>query len=645
LLALISLVALAEPSPARLCADAAAGTEIEVCLRLAAEHPDAIDEIRAALVAHVDRTEADDRQLLEHLLALTGPRGAEAAAALADLGDPRAVPALLQAARSREGPVAGASTRALARWPEVWPVLGRWLVDPEVPEAVQEAARSALIAADDPRASALVDQAARRRDGRGEFWLATGAGAGLGYAMAAASWFGRTELWPVGAITGATAGASFGWVYGRAWPMDEGDAAFLAISGAGGAAAGAMIGAGLAEADGAAAGGLVGEAVGFGAAALLRVPHRGTAADTVEAAAFAALAAGATEGILRASGAAEPRVLYDGAVLGGALVLGHAVAPRVALGREDAGLVATTVTAGVAAGLLWPGAGDERVPLTLGAGAAGGALGLALAGPIDWPGDVWSAALTGGGLGAAIGGGAGLLGAPEDPRAAGAAAMALGAAGAGLGGWVGHVDPDPIDDRDVVLGVAATGWAGAQAAALGTALGARDEQVAGAVLLASGVAGLGAASLNLELDVPVPHTLSASSIGLWGAYAGGALGDVAGVDPRLTGVVGANLGLFTGGVLVSDVIGVPPLVIGIADAGGVLGASAAGVVSGWFSEDVDAVVLASLGGAAVGAAGGAALGTAWHRSGTRTDVARLHLPGRWSVAPMPSGVLVRVDGW
>src|SRR5690348_4260411 len=78
------------PSPARQCADAATGSEIDVCLRLAAEHPTDIDAISAALKAHIDRGSSADRDLLAAILMLESPDGGVAGARrLGELGDPR----------------------------------------------------------------------------------------------------------------------------------------------------------------------------------------------------------------------------------------------------------------------------------------------------------------------------------------------------------------------------------------------------------------------------------------------------------------------------------------------------------------------------------------------------------------------------
>ncbi|HHO54519.1 MAG TPA: hypothetical protein ENK18_27520, partial [Deltaproteobacteria bacterium] len=644
----------AQPSPARLCADAASGTEIEVCLRLAVAYPDAIAELTAALVAHVDRSEEADRELLDGLLRLAGPDGAEGARRLGELGDPRALVALAVAVAHREEATATAAVEALAAWPEAWPTLGEWLDDEELPFAVRLAAAKALAETGDDRAAVLLKSVSQRPGipqriyrevveafiqqfpdreppQRGltpeaALWLAGGAGVGLGFALGAKSYLDSPQLWPVAVATGAATGVSIGWTYGRAWPMEPGDGALITVSGLGGGASGALLGAALAPdgADGALVGGLVGELVGFTTATSLRKRYPGSPRDVLEASAFTALTTTAAQGALFAyAPEASGRQGATGGVLLGSLVTSLLAAPLLDVTTEDLGLIATASMAGASAGLLFPipegRFEDTRLPLLVAGPAGGAAVGLLLADPVDLGANVWIAGLTGSTAGNAVGAGAGLL-ASDDPRVAALLALSSGGLGLGLGALAGQRIADPIDDRDVLMVSAATTWTAAEATILGTLLspdGRLGRREIGGVALASGLASATTASLNLSLDVPVPHTLTASSVGMWGAYVGGAVGTIVWEEPRVAGLVGTNLGLASGVVLISDLIGTPPLVISMANAGGVLGACTVGLGAWALIEEPELALGLSLGGATAGAVIGGAIGRAWHRSGER----------------------------
>jgi hypothetical protein len=111
----------------------------------------------------------------------------------------------------------------------------------------------------------------------GAVWLSAGSGASLGYALAAAGWFGRSQRWEVGAVTGAAAGATAGWIYGRAWPREAGDTALVATSGALGTTSGFLLGWGADPGSPSTAvlAGLGGEFAGLGLAGLAAGPAPG----------------------------------------------------------------------------------------------------------------------------------------------------------------------------------------------------------------------------------------------------------------------------------------------------------------------------------------------------------------------------------
>lgn len=676
----------ADVSPIRLCADAASGTEVEVCLRLAVAHPDQLDGIAAALIAHLDRKEAPDRELLDAMLVLAGPDGHTAVPDLVALKDPRAVPALLHAARVREEPVATAALRGLAAFPEAWPAIARfiWQPDRSRPVAQRRTAAVALARTGDPRAARLVENALIRpgiplevyRSGvaaleevfvdrpspvRGltseaSLWLTAGAGIGLGFGMAAVTQTARAELdlVPVAAATGAVAGATFGWVYGRARPMEAGDGALITVSGLSGIGAGALVGRGLFP-DAPQApfiGGLVGETIGFGVSAALRHRYDGTARQTFAATTFAGLATLAADQWMVAAGADRRRVrpLVDASVLSSSLALALLGAPRIEVSRKDVGLVFTGGAIGFAAGTLAPIDTERRVALVAGSTAAGAALGTALAAPLDVPPDVWGAGLAGGVLGTGTGVGLGLLVAPDRPAVARSLGVGFGGTGIVIGTVLGARDLNPVDDRDAVFAGIATSWAVGQGivfARVGDPQVTRQEW--GAITLGASTVGSAAAALSGQLDVPVPDTLAASSVGVWGAFAGGALGRATRNSPEIWGLVGTNVGLVTGGVLVSDLVGTPPLIIGVANAGAVSGAIAGGLTTAAVTSDADAI----LGGTLVGSVGGAIVGTAlgvrWHRSGERRDLAWLGGRGRTTprvrVLPQGAGLQLVVDQW
>ncbi|MEN0065135.1 MAG: hypothetical protein AAGA48_23530 [Myxococcota bacterium] len=673
-----------EGSPVRLCADAAAGTEVEVCLRLAVAHPEELDGIAAALIAHLDRSEAPDRDLLEAMLLLSGPQGADGVARLVALRDPRAVPPLLHAARVREDPIATMALHALAAWPEAWPALARfiWEPDRERPVARRTAAAVALARTGDPRAAALVENAlvrpgiplevyrrgvealaetfpdraapTRGLTSEASLWLTAGAGIGLGFGLAAVTQTARSELdlVPVAAVTGAVTGATFGWVYGRARPLEAGDGALVTVSGVTGIGVGGLVGRGLfPEAPQAPfIGGLVGEGLGFGIAAALTPRYDGDARQTFAATMISGLSTVAADQWMVAADVDRRRVrpLVDAAVLSTSFALATARAPRLRVSPRDTGLLVTGGILGVATGTLLPVDTDRRASLVVGSAAAGTALGLALSGPLEVPTDVWFVGLASGAAGASIGTGMGLLLDQDRPLAQGLG-LGFGAVGFGIGATIGSRDPNPVDDRDVVFASVATGWAAGQGVVFAR-IG--DPEITprewGGILMATGVVSATSATLNLELDVPVPSTLAASSVGMWGAFAGGALGRITRRQPEITGLVGTNLGLITGGLLVSDLVGTPPLVIGVANAGAIAGGVVTGLGTAAVTSNADAILGGTLIGSVGGAVAGTALGVRWHRSGERRDVAffrRRPMNPRVQVVPMGAGLRVVVDQW
>ena len=337
--------------------------------------------------------------------------------------------------------------------------------------------------------------------------------------------------------------------------------------------------------------------------------------------------------------------------------MGQLLAPQVDA-REQAGWVATGAGLGLAAGLLVPiGADRVRSTLPVATACGGAALGLTF-GATRPPNDMFFGGTGGAVVGAGLGVGAGLL--ADDPEIARGLGLGGMLGGYAVGAAVSRIDPDPVDDRDVAIAVAAGSWAAWDAIAAAALLDLGPRQTTGLVTLSSALATGTASALNLSIDVPVPHTLSASSIGLWGGYAGAAIGDLAGVDPFAVALPASNVGWAVGAVLMSPYVGAPPLVVGIADAGGVVGASIAATTAGLVTDgrprSDNTVVAASLAGAGVGLVTGAIVGEWWR---TSTQWERRDVAWRWptvprvpvalGVAPLPvdggAGATVTVTGW
>ncbi len=683
----------AEPSLARRCADAATGAEIEICLSLAAQHPDAVDEIAAALVAHVDRREAPDRELLDALRLLLDPvRTLDGITSLGEMSDPRAVTALVQVAQVHIDPlVAAAAVQALGVHGAT-PILRAWLGDRTRPQSLRIAAAEALgTVASEEAAHALEDLLERPRQPPAlrtaastalaqswpdrdppsvvasldsALWLGAGTSIGLGYAMGAAGQLGRTNLAAVAGATGATGGATAGYLYARAWPQAPGDSALLTTLTLTGIGSGLLVGAGTSQTErGTLVGGLVGEGVGGLAAVLARPAWSGEPSDSVEAAVISALASTAAHGVVATvrpgSDPRGERSLAAGIALGLGSVGGHVAARRITPRASDWAFVGSTALFGAGVGAMIPIAPARRVT-TIQAGASVGALvGLAAFEPLSREPRVLAGAWTGAACGGTLGLGIAWMVEPESAGIVGGSMLFGSTLGVVAGGVAAQRDPHPPNSRDGVLTAATTAWTAWTMFGVADLLqpDGIDTRGAGAVLALSATAAAGAGLTANLVDVPVTHTLAASSLGLWGGYAGGVFGQVAGVDPVLPALVGSSTGLVGGIVVVSPWVALPPLVVGIADAGGVLGTSVGAVVASQFDDDPTLIVGASFAGATLGLTGGALLGNHWHRNGTTRDLAlgspRMSLPGRWSLAPLPvaaarglgGGVQVSVDRW
>jgi hypothetical protein len=685
------------PSAARLCAEAAEGTEVEVCLKLAASRPDEVDEVAAALLAHVDQGSSADRELLGALLLLladeTGSRGA---AALGALGDERAVPPLVHAVGARPLPVALAAVDALGAYRAGLEPLSAWLLDDDRPLEVRVRAADVLGRTERPEAAdALIDALRRRglppalrlamldavrthhpeRSGElvhrihrdGTTWMSVTGAVSVGYAMAVAGRFSEFEVAGIGAVAGTVAGGTTGYLIGRAAPTEADDAAFVAVNGLVGTAAGVALGAGLLRGrpDAVSWTGLGGEVVGLTAGVVLARPHRGTPGDSVEAAAMGlalatvlggALDVGVKNGLSdpEASGT-HPPLLGAGIGLIAGTVLGHAIAPRVSLERNDWALVALSTGTGAALGALAPLAGNERGALPAVGGAAGALAGLALAGSVDPDWDALGSGVLGAGYGSLVVGGAAAWARPDDQQLIGGAALLGGVAGLGVGGMLADIDQEPIDDRDVVLMAFASGWAAAQTAGVLQLTEGDPFARVGPLLVVPSLAGATVAALSPVIDVPVPHSSAAVSLGLWGAYVGGSTGELLVGDSVVAATAGGTSALVIGAIGLSPFVGLSPTTVAMADAGGILGAGLGLGLGRAVGGSTDGLLIGGLIGAGAGFTGGAIAGQALRRSGATRDLA-IHVPRpdvQVTVVPAmvdgaqhaTPGVRIGVHGW
>lgn len=660
------------PNATRACADAQKGQEVEVCLQLASEYPNQIEGISASLRAHIARGDTKDRDLMLALLDLVSDSSApEAIERIRELSDPRLVPPLVGCAERRTPEVAESCVLALSVMPNGVTPLRTWLLDNKTDLQLREyAAESLGQMGTSEAADALVDTLRQPRvpsslrremlaivqrnyadrlsdlDGQvaqdGRVWLAFGSSIGLGYAMATAGHFGQSDLTALGATTGFIGGWTAGTLYGRAFPMEAGDAAYISTTGPLGIVSGSLIAANLTQnTDTILLGGLAGGAVGYTIPALTYPQHQGSAFDSIEATGIAATAALTAEGLGQYLGShdaiqPEARPWFPTIGLTTGTIAGQVVAPMVDLGNHDPGLIAFSTMYGYVAGQLWPYSRQRPDGMPLMLGGIGAMTGYGLAGAIEVPGDVQLASWTGAAYGGVAGLGLGMMVYPDTPEMWGGPTLVAGTAGVAAASYLTWRNPEPIDSRDVVLTGLVTGWASWQA--VGWAAHFQpDTREAGAFVVAPALIGATTAVAAPYIDFPASHSLAATSLGAWGAYAGATTAELLDEPTLPWALTASNAGLATGGIVMSPLVGVSPLVVGTADAGGVLGGSTAALTASFVTDDTNDILLASLAGSVLGAAGGAIVGARWQRSGTR-DVALTipqteGIPGNWSLTP------------
>ncbi len=654
-----------------------------------------------------DHSSSDD--LLESLLLLLSSETGEVAAQrLGELGDPRAIPPLVHTARTRRVPVAQAACHALAAYPDALPALRILVTDDAVRVVVRQTAVEALgTMGSEPAADALVglmqedlprdvresildtvrvryphrlDELQGEVTQRGTGWLMAGGAGALGYSLASVGYFGQANLEGLGGVTGAAAGGSLGFVVGRRMPIEAGDAAFLSSSVMVGTGSGVLLGCAVGGDTACWTGGLLGEVGGFGLGAALMERHQGTQVDTVEAlvittATTVSLGTGVSyvAGRNRGWGPSDRNARYQatqlatGLGLAGGLAAGHVVAPHVQLSGSDIGhMTLGGVWGGFTGGLaLGRDSDGMSVPMGAGLGVLGG---YALANPMELGGDAVFTGYSGMAYGSMVGLGGGLLfgevfefGPDTGETLLKSVVWVGGSAGMGLGSYLAWRNPAAIRGNDVVFTVLGTGWASWQTTGWWDLLDGSDETL-GLNFLVPAVVGSASALASPRIDIGVGDTLSASSLGLWGAYlgvAGAVLGDASEDDTWMAALIASDVGLGAGVLLMSPVVDASPVVVGMADAGGVLGATTGAVVVALVFTEADPIIVASLVGAGVGAVGGGLAGRALERKDAARHARfllprpRLRLPGEWSLAPttvtdgdiVAYGAGLKVTGW
>ncbi len=642
---------------------------------------------------------SDSDALLESLLLLlSSETGKAAAQQLGELGDPRAIPPLVHTARTRKVDVAAEACRALASYAEALPSLSALVADDKVRGVVRVAAVEALGSMDsEPAADALValmdnedlprgvresildtvklryphrlDELQGEVAQRGTGWLIVGGAGALGYGLASVGYFGQADLEALGAVTGGAAGGSLGFVAGRRWPIEAGDAAFLSSSGLFGTASGVALGCAINDDTGCWAGGLLGEVAGFGLGYGFMERHPGTQVDTVEAmvvSAASTIAAGT--GISYASDWDEDATLVaTGLGLAGGLAVGHIVAPQVQLTGSDIGHMTLGGVFGGFTGGLALGEDSDGVTVPMGVGL-GVLAGYGLANPMEMGGDAVFTGYAGLGYGSMVGLGAGLvvgefieLDYDTGSSLLKGAVWAGGTAGLATGSYLAWKNPNGIRANDVVFTGLGTGWAIWQTTGWWSYADGPDATV-GLNALVPAAVGSAAALASPKIDIGVGDTLSATSLGLWGTYlgvAGSVLADADGEQTLATTLVTSDIGLGAGILLMSPLVDASPVVVGMADAGGVVGATTGAVIVALLTPEADPIIVASLVGAGVGAVGGGLAGRAIERGGKKGQARlllpkpRLRLPGEWSLAPttvtdgeiVAYGAGLQVTGW
>ena len=662
-----------------------------MCLSLAAEHPDQVDGITAALRAHIDRAASGDRTLMRALLGLSMPDDAERAAEqLAVMGDSRAVGPLMVAATTREESVMIAAVEALGAFPEAHETLATWLLDSDRDNGLRLAcldvlarrggdvggdALSAVIRRLNTRrglrdtAFAALEQhqperyaALERSVARdGTPYLVAGGALALGQLMGGGGHAVGVKLAGTGTATGVVAGSAGGWIYGRVRPTEARTAAFVASSGAAGITSGALIGASFGQYPDSNAwlGSTVGNVVGFGLGAAFRNHPTRSTGDVWEAniVAGALSVAGATGTTFMRKGRWQERVQPDdsgvrwgslgaGIGLGVGAVVGHGIAPSIRLDKADLYFMGLTGAYGLGIGLAAPIPGLRRgLPI---AGLTTGILvGYAVSGFANPQPDSAVGATTGALYGGAVAAGLGFL-VDQDGASNGGIPRGFALVGSGIGLVAGSAiateNPEFLDPADIVFVSLVTGVSALHAGALWSALAPPFRTRGWFIVAPAAISTLAAVTTPL-VDIPTEYSFTATSIGAWSglfAYGGVAALDGLRRDRFLWTMVAADTGIVVGLLVGAPPVNLPPLVVALADAGGLIGGGVTAlgtslVVDGADPNRSDRIVVAGIAGAAVGITAGATIGFVVRATGDSRDIAirlpRVRIPGKWSAMP------------
>lgn len=684
------------PSPVRLCANAAEGAEVDVCLSLAAEHPDHVDGITAALRAHIDRAESGDRAFMRALLGLSMSDDAVGAAEqLAAIGDSRAVGPLMVAANTREESVMIAAVEALGAFPEAHEMLATWLLDANRDNGLRLACLDVLARRGEDVGGDALSAVIRRRGTRrglrdtafaaleqhqpkrysalerpvardGTPYLVAGGALAVGQVMGASGHAMQVQIAGTGTATGLVAGSAGGWVFGRVRPTEARTAAFITSSGAVGVTSGALIGVAFSDdvEDGGWIGSTVGNVIGFGLGAAFRHHPTRSTGDVWEANLFAGslAVAGATGTNFARKGRWQERVQPDdsgvrwaslgaGIGLGLGAVFGHGIAPHIRLAKEDLYFMTLTGAYGLGIGLAAPIPGLRR-GLPVAGLTAGVLVGYAVSGFANPQPDSVVGATTGALYGGAVAAGLGFL-VDRDASSGGGIPRGFALVGSGIGLVAGSAiasgNPEFLDPADLVFVSLVTGVSALHAGALWSAL-APPFRTRGWFIVAPAAIGALAAITTPLVDIPTEYSFTATSIGGWSglfAYGGVAALDGLRRDRFLWTMAAADTGIVVGLLVGAPPVNLPPMVVALADAGGIIGGGVTAlgmslVVDGADPNRGDRIAVAGIAGAAVGITAGATIGFVVRATGERRDIA-IRLPdvrlpgvriaGQWAAMP------------
>jgi|GEM_PF-5073148 len=498
-------------------------------------------------------------------------------------------------------------------------------------------------------------------------WLIAAGAHGLGLGLGAAGYFGQADLQGLGVATGVLGGATWGYFGGRANPIEAADASFIATTGIVGSTGISLLATGVFGNDEESAfwvSSAVGELLTYRLGFSLYDKHAGSTVDVLEGVALSQLAALGFGHLgffideqSRASSQSDvdPILVSTGLGMMVGLGVGHAVMPRVDVTAEDYGLIALGGGYGVLAGLLLPIEDDPVDGLPGMLGATGAISTMLLSERLNFGTDVNGAALAGLGYGGFAGFGLANLVVPyssclENQKAGWNCDLSASRAdslhrsttllaatgGMAVGGFLAHQNPNGLEDDDALISAAGAGVTLWQSLGWGEVLDV-DSRLYGLNMLLPSLVGGGLAVASPYLDVSEGESLSALSLGLWGTYTGAVVGYLSssnrGSDDVVTvnsagnsndtgsgsgedtstvmlraSLIGSDLGLIGGVVLMSPLVGLDPVVVGIANAGGVVGASVASLATSFVTDEADPILVGSLVGAGLGAVGGYRLG-------------------------------------